>query len=127
MAELSYLERQAICAILAEKPHCLAMLDDQLQSVMVESRENTGGGFFTTLSVSAQAPAAIVASPLGLNVYASVDGMEHGIGLLLFFEHGRMSLLEGYSVGGEDTSTIEFERTAFAITDEPTAWRGNVR
>mgnify|MGYP001438246314 CR=1 FL=1 len=127
MLQLTDLEREAISAILGETPEYLTLLKDQLQSIVVESRENSGGGFFTTISVSLQAPAAIVSSPLGLNVYASVDGMEHGLGMLLFFEHGRISLLEGYSVGGEDTTEIEFEQVAFELTEQPTAWRGNVR
>ncbi|WP_311268309.1 hypothetical protein [Sphingobium sp. WCS2017Hpa-17] len=126
MTQLTELERAAIDAILAEKPDYLGPLSEQLQSVVVEKRENTGGGFFTTISVSPLAPAAIVSSPLGLNVYVGVDGMDYGLGMLLFFEHGRMSLLEGYSVGGEDTSAIEFGRVAFAITAAPATSRGNV-
>lgn len=126
MAQLTDLERAAISAIMAEKPDCLATLNEQLQSVVVEKRENTGGGFFTTISVSLLAPAANISSPFGLNVYASIEGMEYGLGMLLFFENGQMSLLEGYSIGGEDTSGIEFGQVAFAITDMPAALRGNV-
>lgn len=127
MSQLTDLERDAIAAILAEKPEHLAVLNHQLRSVVVEKRENTGGGFFTTLSVSARAPAVILSGPLGLNVYASINGMEDGLGLLLFFEDGRMSLLEGYSVGGENTSGLDFEGIAFSITSEPTSWRETVR
>ncbi len=112
---------------MAEKPDHFGPLSEQLQSVTVEKRENTGGGFFTTISVSSLAPAAIVPSPLGLKVYANIDGMEHGLGMLLFFEQGRMSLLEGYSVGGENTSAIEFGTVAFAINDSPATLHGNVR
>lgn len=126
MTQLTELERAAIEAIVAEKPDYFGPLSEQLQSAKVEKRENTGGGFFTTISVSSLAPAAIVSSPLGLNVYASVDGMEYGLGMLLFFEHGRMSLLEGYSIGGEDTSAIEFEGAAFAINAAPATLHGDV-
>ncbi|KQN09777.1 hypothetical protein ASE85_02220 [Sphingobium sp. Leaf26] len=126
MTQLTKLERAAISAILAEKPNFLSPLREQLQSVVVEKRENTGGGFFTTISVSSTAAPAILSSPLGLNVYANVDGMEYGLGMLLFFEHGRMSLLEGYSVGGENTSAIKFEQVAFAIRDAPSTLLGNV-
>jgi hypothetical protein len=127
MTQLTELERAAIEAILAEKPDHSGALSEQLQSVTVEKRENTGAGFFTMISVSSLAPAAIVSSPLGLKVFASVDGMEYGLGMLIFFEHGRMSLLEGYSVGGEDTSGIEFGTVAFAIKDGPAALHWNVR
>jgi len=127
MMQLTELEREAIEAILAEQPGHIGSLREQLESLVVEKRENTGGGFFTTISVSALAPAAIVSSPLGLNVYVSVDGMEYGLGMLLFFAHGRMSLLEGYSVGGEDTSAIEFSQVAFAMKDTPATLHGNVR
>ncbi|WP_420143726.1 hypothetical protein [Sphingobium sp.] len=127
MTQLTELERAAIEAILAEKPEHFGPLSEQLQSVTVEKRENTGGGFFTTISVSSLAQAATVSSPLGLNVYANIDGMEHGLGMLLFFERGRMSLLEGHSVGGENTSAIEFGTVAFAINDSPATLHGNVR
>ena len=53
--------------------------------------------------------------------------MEYGLGLLLFFEDGRMSLLEGYSVGGENTSELDFEQTDFSITSEPASWEQTVR
>lgn len=126
MTQLTELERAAIEAILGEKPDHFSALSEQFKSLTVEKRENTGGGFFTTLSVSSLAPAAILSSPLGLNVYASVDGMKYGLGMLLFFEHGRMSLLEGYSVGGEDTSAIDFSQVAFAIKDAPAKLHGGV-
>jgi len=127
MTRLTKLERAAIEAILAEKQDHFDPLSEQLQSVTVEKRENTGGGFFTTISVSPSTPAVIISSPLGSNVYTSVNGMEFGLGMLLFFEHGRMSLLEGYSIGGEDTSAIEFEQVAFAVKDVPATLHGNVR
>jgi hypothetical protein len=118
MLHLTNLERDAIAHILAEDPEYRAMLDHQLQSVVVEKRENTGGGFLTTLSVPESTTAVVVPSPLGMNVYASVDGMEYGLGLLLFLEDGRISLLEGYSVGGEDTTVLDLERVAFSMTSK---------
>jgi hypothetical protein len=126
MPQLTNLEREAISAILAERSGHLSVLNDQLESVVVESRENTGGGFFSTISVSSLVPSVVVSSPLGVEVYASIEGMEYGLGLLLFFEQGRMNLLEGYTVGCEDTSTIDFEHIAFRITTKPTPWNGNV-
>lgn len=76
MTQLTELELAAIETILAEKPDHFGPLSEQLQSLTVEKRENTGGGFFTTISVSSLAPAAMVSSPLGLNVYANIDGMD---------------------------------------------------
>lgn len=119
MLHLSDLERDAIAQILAEEPEYRVMLEHQSQSVVVEKRENTGGGFFTTLSVPEATTAAGVPSPLGFNVCATIDGMAHGLGFLLFLEDGRLSLLEGYSVGGEDTLELDLERVAYSITSEP--------
>lgn len=118
MLHLTDLERDAIGRIVAEAPEYRVMLDHQLQSVMVEKRENTGGGFLTTLLV-AEATTIEIPSPLGLNVYGSIDGMAYGLGFLLFIENGLISLLEGYSVGGEDTADLDFERVAYTITSKP--------
>lgn len=115
ISPLTNFERVVISTILAEEPEYVEALSQQLQSVVVEARENTGAGFFTTLSVSN--PAVALSGPLGLKVYARIGGLEYGMGFLIFLDDGRMSLLEGYSFG-ENTSGIDFENTTFSVTSD---------
>lgn len=57
--------------------------------------------------------------PLGLNVYIGVYGLQYGLGMILHLKDGYANLLEGYSVGGEDTSAIDFAQVRFALIAEP--------
>lgn len=116
MAGLTTLERVALCAILAESAWLEGELD-RLVNAEVLKRENLGGGFFTTLAVPHPRPGESL--HLGENVYMRVDGLEAGLGMILHLYDGRMPLLEGYAVGIEDTSQIDFERVGFALADGP--------
>ena len=127
MPALTSLEAAAIRAIMDEASEWSDTLARQLQLVQVLSRENTGGGFFTDLRVPEDAPGIHGPSYFGQNVHAAIRGLSHGIGLILFLRDGRMDLLEGYAVAGEDTSPIDFEHVDFRITDEPSGWTENVR
>ena len=80
-------------------------LRDQLISCCVVGREMTGVGFSSRLDVDAAAPAAAadVGNPLGTgrafadDVYADIDGLEHGAGFALWLDDGRLSQLEGFT------------------------------
>lgn len=120
MPELTPLERTALDAILDELAGDRAMIEQQLAKVSVLSRENTGGGFFTDLEVASDAKVFDrKTAPFGKNVWISVDGLEHGLGMILHTKEGRVDLLEGYAVGPEDTSQIDFEHVRFAVAGEP--------
>jgi hypothetical protein len=119
---LTNLEIAAIRTIIDEIPEWRSVLTHQLELVEVADRENTGGGFFTDLRIPDSAPAVVGQTHLGETTHAAIDGLEYGVGLILFLKEGRMDLLEGYSVGGEDTKPIDWERIGFRITDHPTSW-----
>ena len=88
-------------------------LGGQQGQVRVAARENTGPGFYTTLDVPRGSPIKGVASPLG-DVFATVVGLQHGMGFLLWLRDGHIHQLEGYSYE-ESTSGLDFERVAFVI------------
>ncbi|WP_299016680.1 hypothetical protein [uncultured Caulobacter sp.] len=96
----------------------------QIAAARPASRENTGAGFHTYLTVDRTACEKIVAGgPLG-DHYMHIEGMEHGVGILLFFSEGYLNEIDGYSTAGEDTSAIDFTTTAFGPLTElivPTA------
>ena len=51
MSEFTKLEEAALRSIFSETPELAAIFERQLKNARVTKRENTGGGFFTTISV----------------------------------------------------------------------------
>jgi hypothetical protein len=86
----------------------------------VLSRENTGGGFFVDIEIAVGAEwLDPCPAPLGQNVWIGIAGLEYGLGAILHCKEGRVSLLEGYAVGPEDTSSIDFLHVPFALIEAP--------
>jgi hypothetical protein len=111
MEMLSPLEQAVLDAIALQVPEAADALAGQQGQVRVTARKNTGAGFYTTLDVSRGSPIKGVASPLG-DVGATVTGLQHGMGFLLWLQDGHIHKLEGYSYG-ESTSGVDFERVTF--------------
>jgi hypothetical protein len=112
MEILSPLEQAVLDAIALQVPEVAKALAGQQGQVRVTARQNTGSGFYTTLDVSRGSPIKGVASPLG-DVDATVAGLQHGMGFILWLRDGHIHKLEGYSY--EDTSGVDFERVEFGI------------
>lgn len=106
MTTFTELELAALSAIFAETPEFASALKQQLAIATVVDRENTGGGFFTTIAVDGDAPTVSSPRVLGYETQARVVGMEYGLGFVLFVEEGKLALLEGFSWGGEDTARL---------------------
>ncbi len=119
MPDFTELELAALRAIFAETPEVAPGLERQLESATVTKRENTGAGFFTTITVADDAPPVNCPNVLGHETHATVDGLDHGLGFVLFVKNGRMHLLEGYSVGPDDTDDLDLETVGFTITKTP--------
>ncbi|MBD3762237.1 hypothetical protein [Rhizorhabdus sp.] len=120
MDSFTPLERTALNAIFAAAGERGPILERQLLSAKVASRENTGGGFFANLQVDPDAePLDLKISSLGKNIWLGIEGLEYGLGAILHCKGGRANLLEGYAVGPEDTSPIDFVHVRFAIIPEP--------
>jgi hypothetical protein len=118
MEDMSPLEQAVLDAIALQVPEVADALAGQRERIRVTARENTGAGFYTTLDVSNRSPIKDVASPLG-DVGASVVGLEHGMGFLLWLRNGHIHQLEGFSYG-ESTAGIDFERVAFGAVGSRT-------
>ncbi len=118
--KLTPLERCALDAILDEVVSDRAAVERQLADAKVISRTNTSGGFFVDLEVSSTLERVDwQIGTLGDNLWIAIDGLEYGLGAILHFEQGGANLLEGYSVGGEDTSRIDFTAVRFALISNP--------
>ncbi len=113
MIELTALERAVLYKIVSQYPEASGVLSAQLSGLSVTGRENTGAGFYTRFAIDSQAPVASLASPIG-DVAVKVDGLDHGIGFLLWLRDGYMNQLEGFSFE-EDTSDIDWTNPSFNI------------
>ena len=119
MSTLTPLENAALTAIFNETPELSPALEEQRKAAKVISRKNDRGGFFTYFSVPEQLAIPEEYLPLGDNVYAAIDGLDFGLGFLLIIRDGRLHLLDGYTVGPEDTGPIDFETAAFKMRETP--------
>lgn len=96
---LEPLEAAVLHKLLEGDGPVLAALRDQLPGLDVKSRELTGAGFFVEFSTAAAAcPAPIASGSLRFgDVEATIGGLKHGAGFVLYVEGGLLHMLEGYS------------------------------
>ena len=83
-------------------------------AAMVSNFENTGAGFFSTIVAAEDPPTLTEESPLD-GAYAKVEGIEHGMGFIVFLKDGRVSLIEGYCHGDDSTGGLDFARLKFDL------------
>ncbi|WP_218016732.1 hypothetical protein [Sphingomonas pruni] len=108
------IELEALRMTIKEYPASAEAIRSQIGSAQVVAFENTGGGFFSNLAVAENVPPITDKFPLeGGN--ASVSGVEYGIGLLIWGNEGRLTMIEGYSNAGEPTVHIDFSEVSFEI------------
>lgn len=119
MSSFTEMETAALRAIFAETPSLSPKLRHQLCRATVTKRENTGGGFFTDISVPEDAPSVGRHKVLGLATHARVEGLEHGLGFVLFLREGRLHQLEGFAWGPESTMPLDLNSLSFEIYKEP--------
>jgi hypothetical protein len=119
MSDFTQMEAAVLDAIFSETPAMSSVLARQLHRATVTKRENTGGGFFTNIAVSEDAPRVECPKVLGYATHARVEGLEHGLGFVLFMEDGKLHLLEGYAYGPESTASLDLDNLSFEIFYEP--------
>lgn len=119
MTRFTELELAALHSIFSETPELTEGLERQLAAATVTERENSGGGFFTSIAVGDDAPAVSSPKVLGYETSARVVGLEDGLGFVLFMESGRLHLLEGYTWGPESTAALDLSRLAFEVYRQP--------
>lgn len=119
MTQFTDLEVAALLAVFLETPELAPALQQQLEVSVVTKRENSGGGFFTTIAVADDAPAVNGPSVLGYATQARVDGLEHGFGFILFIRDGRLHMLEGFAWAPESTHDLDLASLKFEIYNQP--------
>ena len=97
--ELSPLERDVLATILAREHPVMNALRRQFEGCRVASRKTTGVGFFTTFAIPPDIePAPVRPGTMTLgDVSCDIDGLEHGVGFVLFVQDGVLDVLEGFS------------------------------
>jgi hypothetical protein len=92
------MEKQALEMLLKGADDRLAVLRRQLEGTTVSSREYSGTGFFTHLSVGSTLPRLERSARVVIgDVYAEVAGLQNPSGFLLFVTDGALDMLECFS------------------------------
>ena len=95
---MSDFEKAVMDKFLSGDDPILSALRRQFKVASLKQRESTGVGFFTsfTFSDGVKTLGPKASFKLG-DVYAEIDGLEHGAGFLLHVDHGCLGALEGYT------------------------------
>lgn len=120
MINFTEFERAVVTKLLEGEYSVLEQLRKQLPSCRVSRRELTGAGFYAYFDVADIPVANDVKLRFG-DVIAEIEGMAHGAGFVLYVEHGRLSMLEGYGYDDPWPSTIT-EYTLKYSTGEHRDW-----
>ena len=96
MFGLNEFEEAVLAKMLTGDHPVLAILREQSARGRVANREHSGVGFFCHFELDRDAPALRGDFHIG-DVHAEVEGLAHGVGLVLFIREGRLSMLEGYT------------------------------
>lgn len=115
-SDFTPLERAVLRAICERHSADRAALEAQLSSATVLKRENTGAGFYAYFAVERTSSAAIGGERLRDGPAVRVNGLEHGMGFILWLNEGYVDCLEGYCYD-ESTTGIAFERVGFDVLE----------
>ena len=102
---------QAICEMCSMDRDALKA---QLSTATILRREYTGAGFYTYFSVDRASNRAIGGESPRSGPNARIEGLEHGMGFILWLKEGYADCLERYSLD-ESTTEVAFERVGFKI------------
>jgi hypothetical protein len=114
----THLERAVLAAICEVHPDDQTALEAQLSTATVSSRENNGHGFYTRFSVNHGLSAPVRGPQLKDGPVAKIDGLEHGMGFILWLKEGYACCLEGFGYG-ENIGTLNLETIRFEVDPRP--------
>lgn len=116
MLQMTSLERAVLRKICGQYPAQRAILEAQIASATVLSRDNSGAGFFTNLAVERAKAPALGGEQVRGNVWVQIDGFDQPATFLLFFKDGYADFLEGATVG-DNTEGVDFAAITFSILE----------
>ena len=100
-SDLTPLELAVLRVICERHSADRSALRAQLSTTTVLKRENTGAGFHTYLAVERVSRPAIGGERLRNGPAARVEGLQRGMGFILWLKEGYVDSLEGYFVRGK--------------------------
>jgi hypothetical protein len=109
------LELAVLEAICRAHPADRTALEAQLSTAAFRSRENTGAGFYTRFGVDQDTSTQIRGVQLKNGPQVKIDGLDHGMGFILWLKEGYAQCIEGYSYG-ESTTELAFETLGFDVS-----------
>lgn len=80
----------------------LEILRQQLRQLAITEVEFSGVGFFAHFAVPLHLPTTKPLRIVGGDAKITLSGVDNGAGCVLFIDEGRLSMLEGYTYGGEE-------------------------
>lgn len=96
------LENEVMEKLLGGDDIILDILRNQYRKAVVEKREFTGTGFYTTFNIREDVPILEQKNSLHLgDVIGQIKGVNEGVGFVLFVKDGVIDFLEGYTYGDE--------------------------
>jgi len=104
---LSVIEKAVLEKMLDGNFPLLIQLQRQLELCIVEKREFTAFGFYTTLIVSQSIPKIEGLDIKFGDVIGFIPGLSSGAGFLLYVKDGVLDMLEGYSYDEPWPSSID--------------------
>lgn len=100
MVGLNSLEEAVLDKLLEGDHPLLVALRAQARNGRLASRDYSGAGFFCAFWVPQEMALREVERDFHFgDVVASMDGLEHGAGFVIFVRRGKLDMLEGYTFG----------------------------
>jgi hypothetical protein len=94
-------------------------IEAQLATARVIRRENTGAGFYTYFEVQ-PLPSVSIGEARELDLrhgpQATIKGINHGMGFVLWLKQGYLDCLEGYTYD-DDTTALDLIHLQFEIVN----------
>jgi hypothetical protein len=113
-SDFTPLEQAVLSAICEEHPNDRAAIEAQLSTAKLRSRENTGAGFFTHFDVQRIGISSVGGPRLRDSPNAKIEGLQYGMGFILWFKEGYADCLEGYA-NADSTTTIDWHTVKFEL------------
>ena len=114
MRNLWPIERAVVETALVEYPELAVVLSQQIARTQVVDFENTGAGFFSELTLTADAPLLSSSSPLDC-AHGDLCDVDNAMGFLVFLRDGRLAVIEGYCLALRGTGEIDFSTIRFKL------------
>jgi hypothetical protein len=93
-----------------------AALEKQITAISVQSRENTGAGFFTYFIFKESLLPRVKTNTKKCHVTATINGLSDALGFILWMRDGRANCLETYTLRMDNTADLDLATVEFKLS-----------